>query len=63
MTRSDSSGIGRLEAPAYKRPMTWEQPTITEIKMDAEFTAYCDDLDAEAVDGTTAPEPACESAS
>jgi hypothetical protein len=43
--------------------MTWEQPMYTEIKMDAEFTAYCDDLDVEAVEGTTAPEPACESAS
>jgi hypothetical protein len=43
--------------------MTWEQPTFTEIKMDAELTAYCDDLDVEAAEGTTASEPACESVS
>ncbi len=25
--------------------MDWEPPTFDEIKMDAEFTAYCDDVD------------------
>jgi len=43
--------------------MTWEPPGFEEIKMDAEFTAYCEDLD-DALE-TIAPSvaPACESAS
>jgi len=44
--------------------MTWKPPAFEEIKMDAELTAYCDDID-------TAPSPvepaspldACEPAS
>lgn len=43
--------------------MTWEPPTITEIKMDAEFTAYCDDLAMEPVESPVTPEPGCESGS
>ena len=43
---------------------TWQPPAFEEIRMDAELTAYCDDV-------ATAPEPAepphpldaCESAS
>jgi hypothetical protein len=27
--------------------MDWEAPTFVEIRMDAEFTAYLDDLEAE----------------
>jgi hypothetical protein len=43
--------------------MTWEPPGFEEIKMDAELTAYCEDLD-DAPDGVTpAVAPACESAS
>jgi hypothetical protein len=42
--------------------MAWEPPAFDEIKMDAELTAYCDDLE----DAPAAAEdarPACESAS
>jgi hypothetical protein len=42
--------------------MTWEPPGFEEIRMDAELTAYCEDLDdAEVV--APAAAPACESAS
>jgi hypothetical protein len=43
--------------------MTWQRPTLREIKMDAEFTAYCDDLETEPVDGAVTSEPECESGS
>jgi hypothetical protein len=44
--------------------MIWEQPTFTEIKMDAEFTAYCDDLEPEPpVESPVTPEPGCTSGS
>jgi hypothetical protein len=42
--------------------MNWEPPLLTEIKMDAELTAYCDDLDEES-EGTYAGEAACGSES
>ncbi len=41
--------------------MGWEPPAFDEIKMDAELTAYCDDLEeAPAVEDVAPP---CESAS
>jgi hypothetical protein len=46
--------------------MTWEPPGFEEIRMDAELTAYCDDLDdaPTAVEKLIAsPDAACESAS
>ena len=44
--------------------MTWEPPGFEEIKMDAELTAYCEDIDdAPDVVVTTTVAPACESAS
>jgi hypothetical protein len=46
--------------------MTWEPPGFEEIKMDAEFTAYCEDLDdaPQKPVKTIAPDAAaCESAS
>jgi len=44
-------------------PMTWDEPTITEIKMDAELTAYCEDTEAEPARDTSADAPSCDSAS
>jgi hypothetical protein len=43
--------------------MTWEPPTFTEIKMDAELTAYCDDLEQEPSEDTYAAEAPCASVS
>ena len=43
--------------------MTWETPTLTEIKMDAELTAYCDDLQEEPTEDAYAADATCESAS
>jgi hypothetical protein len=46
--------------------MTWEPPRFEEIRMDAELTAYCEDLDDAPnalVKTITPPAPACESAS
>jgi hypothetical protein len=40
--------------------MDWEPPAFDEIKMDAELTAYCEDLDAEAAPGRDAGAVACE---
>jgi hypothetical protein len=43
--------------------MTWEPPGFEEIRMDAELTAYCEDLD-DAQETIDAPDAAaCESAS
>ena len=42
---------------------TWERPTFTEIKMDAEFTSYCEDLETERVEGPVTLGPGCESES
>ena len=36
--------------------MTWTPPEFEEIKMDAEFTAYCEDL----IDPPAEPERPCE---
>jgi hypothetical protein len=43
--------------------MTWDEPTMTEIKMDAELTAYCEDAEPEPVLDTSADAPSCDSAS
>jgi hypothetical protein len=50
--------------------MPWDPPAFEEIKMDAELTAYCDDLDAEPSppgarprSGGTDDAAACESVS
>jgi hypothetical protein len=43
--------------------MTWQRPTLREIKMDAEFTAYCDDLEMEPVERAVTSDPECESES
>ena len=43
--------------------MTWQRPTLREIKMDAEFTAYCEDLDDAPEVVAPAAAPACDSAS
>jgi len=43
--------------------MTWEPPGFEEIRMDAELTAYCEDLDDAPEIVAPAVEPACESAS
>ena len=43
--------------------MTWEPPGFEEIRMDAELTAYCEDLD-DARETVDAPDAAaCESGS
>jgi hypothetical protein len=42
--------------------MTWEPPTFEEIKMDAEFTAYCEDVDEDAA-GPGDLDPPCDSTS
>lgn len=44
-------------------PTEWERPTLTEIKMDAEFTSYCDDLPPEPAEMPATPERGCGSAS
>jgi hypothetical protein len=48
--------------PAEVLRMGWESPAFDEIKMDAELTAYCDDLEETpaAVEDVVPP---CESAS
>ena len=43
--------------------MMWEPPGFEEIRMDAELTAYCEDLDDAPEVATPAGAPACESAS
>ena len=43
--------------------MTWNQPVFTEIKMDAEFTAYCEDVDPEPIGDVQADELPCDSES
>ena len=43
--------------------MTWEPPGFEEIRMDAELTAYCEDLDDAPEAAAPAGAPACESAS
>ena len=43
--------------------MTWEQPTLIEIRMDAELTAYCDDLETEAAASAETTPSECESES
>ena len=37
--------------------MDWEAPAFEEIRMDAEFTAYLDDLPAGADEDAAPPEP------
>ena len=43
--------------------MTWEPPGFEEIKMDAEFTAYCEDLDDAPEVVAPAAASACDSGS
>ena len=43
--------------------MTWEPPAFEEIKMDAELTAYCDDIELVIAAEPPAPPAACDSAS
>ena len=43
--------------------MTWEPPVFEEIKMDAELTAYCDDVELATAPEPPAPPAACDSAS
>jgi hypothetical protein len=43
--------------------MTWEPPGFEEIRMDAELTAYCEDLDDAPDVAAPVVAPACESAS
>ena len=43
--------------------MTWEPPGFEEIRMDAELTAYCEDLDDAPELVAPADAAACESAS
>ncbi len=42
--------------------MSWEPPAFEEIKMDAEFTAYCDDVPLPEP-GEADPQTACASES
>ena len=42
--------------------MAWEPPAFDEIKMDAELTAYCDDLE-EPPAASDDPTPPCTSVS
>ena len=43
--------------------MTWEPPGFEEIRMDAELTAYCEDLDDAPETTSTSDAAACASAS
>ena len=43
--------------------MDWERPAFAEIKMDAEFSAYCDDLEDAVPTEHADSRPSCESAS
>jgi hypothetical protein len=43
--------------------MHWEPPAFEEIKMDAELTAYCEDLDADVAPPDDAGDRACGSTS
>jgi hypothetical protein len=44
--------------------MTWEPPAFEEIRMDAELTAYCDDVEPSAAPADPpAARAACEPAS
>ena len=48
--------------PLGGAPMPWEPPAFEEIRMDAEFTAYCDDLEETEAVSEDVARP-CESAS